>query len=74
LTGRSIAGALEVNVTVTAQPSYFDWSFTMNRILKSVFVVALAAGMALVGSAPASAFGGGGATTNGAIGCCRAFH
>ena len=40
----------------------------MNHILKSVFVVALAAGMALVSTAPASAFGG--ATTNG-IGCCR---
>ncbi|WP_165372690.1 hypothetical protein [Pengzhenrongella frigida] len=40
----------------------------MKRTIKSVFVVALAAGLALVSVAPASAFGG--VTTNGA-GCCR---
>ena len=46
----------------------------MNRTLKSVFVVVLAAGLALASSGPASALGTGGATTNGAIGCCRALH
>jgi len=46
----------------------------MNRTIKSVLVLVLAAGFALAGSAPASAFGTGGTTTQGGIGCCRAFQ
>jgi hypothetical protein len=45
----------------------------MNRIVKSILTVALAAGLAVAGSAPAFALGvGGGASINGGIGCCRA--
>lgn len=46
----------------------------MKRTIKSVVVLALAAGLALAGSAPASALGVGGTTTQGGIGCCRALH
>lgn len=44
----------------------------MNRTIKSVLAIALAAGLALAGSAPASALGTGGVTVQGGIGCCRA--
>ena len=44
----------------------------MNRAIKTVLALTLAAGLAVASSAPASAFGGTGATTQGGIGCCRA--
>ena len=43
----------------------------MKRTIRSVITLALVAGLAVAGSAPASALGSGGVTVQGGIGCCR---
>ena len=58
-------------MTVTPWSSIRDKETLMNRAIKTVLTLALAAGLAFAGAAPASALGTGGVTVQGGIGCCR---